>query len=231
MSKSETKSREESVLLEAHGLRHAFDYPLYEEVSLELHTGESVAVMGRSGSGKSTLLHSLAGLIEPLDGEVCLFGRSLYRLPEEEKERLRRYRTGIVFQAHYLFKGMTGRENVEIAAMLAGQEIAPALLERLEIADVIDQKVGELSGGQQQRISLARVLSKRPKIIFADEPTGNLDNETATLVMEVLHEYVDTNAAALFMVTHDPELAKGCRKVYLLEDRRLRSYSVPQNEI
>ncbi len=208
-------------VLEGRSLAHSFDYPLYRDVSLTMAAGETVAVMGRSGSGKSTLLHTLAGLIEPMEGEVLLFGKPIYRLKEEEKERLRRYRTGIVFQSHYLFKGLTGRENIEVAAMLAGEGIDPELLRRLEIEKVVDQKVSELSGGQQQRVSLARVLSKRPRIIFADEPTGNLDQQTAELVMETLQEYVDASRAALFMVTHDPAVAAYCRRIYRLEDQRL----------
>lgn len=208
-------------ILEARSLAHAFDYPLYRDVSLTMKPGDTVAVMGRSGSGKSTLLHSLAGLIEPLEGEVKLFGQSLYRLKEEEKERLRRYRTGIVFQSHYLFKGLTGRENIEIAAMLAGREVDGALLERLEIARVVDQKVSQLSGGQQQRVSLARVLSKEPEIVFADEPTGNLDDETAEAVMAALLAYVQEKNATLFMVTHDPAVARLCRRVYRLENEEL----------
>ncbi len=214
-------------ILEARSLGHAFDYPLYRDVSLQIARGESVAVMGRSGSGKSTLLHTLSGLIPPLEGEVLLFGEDLYGLKEEAKERLRRYRTGIVFQSHYLFKGMSGRENVEIAALLAEQPLDNELLERLEIAEVIDQKVSELSGGQQQRISLARVLSKKPEIIFADEPTGNLDAQTADLVMQVLMEYVAGEKAALFMVTHDPAVAASCQRIYRLEDQELR---VPRSE-
>ena len=211
-------------LLVAERLAHAFDYPLYREVSLRIAPGESVAVMGRSGSGKSTLLHTLAGLIEPLEGRVELMGRDLYRIGESEKEMLRRKRTGIVFQQHYLFKGMTGRENVEIAAMLARQEIDATLFESLEIDEVIDQKVSELSGGQQQRVSLARVLSKKPKVIFADEPTGNLDLETSELVMRALLDYTEAHEAALFMVTHDPEISVKCDRIYLLEERRLKPY-------
>ena len=210
--------------LVASGLAHAFDYPLYREVSLTIGPSESVAVMGRSGSGKSTLLHTLAGLIQPLEGRVELMGRDLYRISESEKEMLRRDRTGIVFQQHYLFKGMTGRENVEIAAMLARQEIDETLFEALEIDTVIDQKVSELSGGQQQRVSLARVLSKKPEVIFADEPTGNLDLETSELVMRVLLDYVEAHEAGLFLVTHDPEVAGKCDRIYLLEARRLKPY-------
>jgi len=208
-------------LLQARKLSHAFDYPLYHDVSLEIHAGESVAVMGRSGSGKSTLLHTLAGLIEPLEGEVRLFGKNIYRMNEAGKERLRRYRTGIVFQQHYLFKGMSALENVEIAALLAKEEIDEELFRRLEIAEVMEQKVSELSGGQQQRVSLARVLSKKPEIIFADEPTGNLDRETSELVMTMMLEYVEDAERALFVVTHDEEIASACSRRFLLESQRL----------
>ncbi|WP_456393404.1 ABC transporter ATP-binding protein [Nitratifractor sp.] len=208
-------------LLQAINLSHAFDYPLYHDVSLEISAGESIAVMGRSGSGKSTLLHTLAGLIEPLSGEVSLFGENLYEMKEEQKERLRRYRTGIVFQQHYLFKGMTALENVEIAALLAEEPIDPELFEGLEIAEVMGQKVSELSGGQQQRVSLARVLSKKPEIIFADEPTGNLDRETSELVMAMMMEYIRKHDAALFIVTHDEEIASLCARCYRLEGQKL----------
>jgi putative ABC transport system ATP-binding protein len=217
-------------LLQARSLSHAFDYPLYDNVSLQIRAGESVAVMGRSGSGKSTLLHTLAGLIEPLSGEVFLFGENIYRMKEAQKERLRRYRTGIVFQQHYLFKGMTALENVEIAALLAEEAIDPELFERLEIADVMGQRVSELSGGQQQRVSLARVLSKKPEIIFADEPTGNLDQETSELVMGIMLEYVRERGAALFVVTHDGEIARRCGRRLLLENRSLASIEV-ENEV
>jgi len=212
-----------ATLLEAKGLYHAFDYPLYEDISLELREGESIAIMGRSGSGKTTLLHTLAGLIAPIRGEVKLFGKDIYKIKEGEREHLRRYLTGIVFQSHYLFKGMSARENIEIASILAEKEMLHSLFKRLEIDDIIDSKVSQLSGGQQQRVSLARVLTKEPKIIFADEPTGNLDTESASLVMEVLKEYIEQKGASLFMVTHDFNIASYCQRVYKLEDRGLKS--------
>ncbi len=209
-------------LLQATDLSHAFDYPLYDGVSLTLHAGESVAVQGRSGSGKSTLLHTLAGFLPPLTGHIEILEHDLYAMDEAEREMFRRTELGIVFQTHYLFKGMTGRQNIEAATELAGTELDPWLLERLEIDEVIDQKVGELSGGQQQRISLARVLAKQPRLIFADEPTGNLDKQTATLVMEVMQEYIHKQEGALFIVTHDGEIAKMCGKYYVLIDRKLK---------
>jgi len=116
---------------------------------------------------------------------------------------------------------MTALMNVEIATLLSNQEIDNELLERLEIKELIKQKIGELSGGQQQRVSIARVLSKKPKVIFADEPTGNLDKETAKLVMDVLLEYIEKENAALVLVTHDEEMAKLCNKSFRLEQKEL----------
>ena len=210
-------------LLQASDLSHAFDYPLYDGVSLILYAGESVAVQGRSGSGKSTLLHTLAGFLAPLSGRVEILGRNLYGMSEAEREMFRRTELGIVFQTHYLFKGMTGRQNIEAATQLAGTQLDPWLLERLEIDGVIDQKVGELSGGQQQRVSLARVLAKQPRLIFADEPTGNLDKQTAYLVMDVMQEYTRKQEGTLFVVTHDGEIAGMCGEHYTLKEKAFQS--------
>ena len=210
------------ILLRADGLAHAFDYPLYEEVTLTLHAGESMAIQGRSGSGKSTLLHTLAGFLPPRQGRVTILDQDLYTLDEARRDLLRRQALGIVFQTHYLFKGMTGRQNIEAAALLADKTLDPWLVERLEIDTVIDQKVSELSGGQQQRVSVARVLTRQPRVIFADEPTGNLDRQTADLVMEVLHAYIRRHDAALLVVTHDRSIAQRCAIRTRLEDQHLQ---------
>jgi putative ABC transport system ATP-binding protein len=211
-----------SVILNAKLLSHSFDYPLYDKISITIKEGESVAVMGRSGSGKSTLLHTLSGLIRPLKGKVYLFNEDIYGTNSERIEHLRRFKTGVIFQSHYLFKGMNGLENIEIATILANQEIDLSLLRQLKIDRVITQKISELSGGQQQRVSIARVLSKKPKIIFADEPTGNLDRNTSDMVIDVVLNYIRANRGALFMVTHDEEIAKKCDRVYKLEDMKLK---------
>ena len=209
-------------LLTAKNIAHKFDYELFSNINLELKEKESIAIVGRSGSGKSTLLHIFSTFIKPNRGEVTLLGKNIYSLSEEEMEKLRRYDLGIIFQAHYLFKGMSALDNIEIATLLSKEKIDNALLERLEIKKLMQQKIGELSGGQQQRVSIARVLSKKPKIIFADEPTGNLDKETAKLVMEVLLEYIEKNSAALILVTHDVDMAKLCSRSFKLEQKVLR---------
>jgi len=210
------------ILLQAHDLSHSFDYLLYKNVDVVLRAGESMAVQGRSGSGKSTLLHTLSSFLSPLEGNVEIFGKDIYRQDDLQIEELRRLEIGIVFQAHYLFKGMTGRENIEAAAILAGTSVDPWLLEKLEIDDVIDQRVSELSGGQQQRVSVARVLTRHPKLIFADEPTGNLDRQTAVMVMEVMREYIERTGGTLFVVTHDSAIADMCTHHMILEDKRLQ---------
>ena len=209
------------ILLNATHITHSFDYPLFSDIHFQLHEQESIAIVGRSGSGKSTLLHIFSSFIKPNEGEVELFEQDLYALKEDSIETIRRDDLGIIFQAHYLFKGMKAIENLEIATLLSNQEIDDTLLTRLEIKETMEQKIGELSGGQQQRISIARVLSKKPKIIFADEPTGNLDKETANLVMQVLLEYIKENNAAMVLVTHDESMAELCNRSYRLENQKL----------
>jgi len=209
------------LLLEANSISHSFDTLLFEGLDLSLKGSESMAIVGRSGCGKSTLLHIFSSFIKPQLGEVKLFGDELYSQDNKDIESLRRYDIGIIFQFHYLFKGMSALENIEVASMLSGEDIDEDLLEILEIKELMNQKIGELSGGQQQRVSIARVLSKKPKIIFADEPTGNLDKETAKLVMDVLLKYIKDTNAGLLLVTHDDSMAERCDSAYRLEDKRL----------
>jgi len=208
-------------LLEATNLSHSFDYLLFSNVNFSLYPAKSAAIVGRSGSGKSTLLHIFATFINPNVGEVRLFNESLYSLKAEEIEALRRYDIGIIFQAHYLFKGMKALENIEVATMLSNEEIDDTILKKLRIEHLMHHKASELSGGEQHRVSIARVLSKKPRIIFADEPTGNLDKETAGLVMDVLSDYIKETGAALLLVTHDEEMAARCDNIYGLENRLL----------
>lgn len=209
------------VLLDAKNISHSFDYMLFDDVDFSLKAYESAAIVGRSGSGKSTLLHILSTFLKPLKGKVKLLDKELYTFKESELEAMRRYDIGIIFQFHYLFKGMSAMENVHVASILSGEKIDEELLEKLEIKELMSHKIGDLSGGQQQRVSIARVLSKNPKVIFADEPTGNLDKETAKLVMDVLMDYIKTKGAALLLVTHDDEMASRCDKTYRLEEKHL----------
>jgi putative ABC transport system ATP-binding protein len=217
-------------LLEASGISHSFDTLLFSNVDLLLNTGSSAAIVGRSGSGKSTLLHIFSTFIKPNEGSVKIFSKELYTQSDASIEALRRYDLGIVFQFHYLFKGMSGMQNVEVATMLSDSIIEESLLDKLQIKELMGQKIGELSGGQQQRVSIARVLSKKPRIIFADEPTGNLDKETAKLVMDVLLDYVKEHDAGLLLVTHDEQMAKLCDRAYRLKDKVLEGMKDKENE-
>ncbi|WP_086322441.1 ABC transporter ATP-binding protein [Campylobacter devanensis] len=208
-------------MLKALNLSHKFDYLLFNDINLDIRPATTTAIMGVSGSGKSTILHILSTLLSPTDGEVIYNDKSLYKLSGDELLKIRRYDFGIIFQAHYLFKGFNGFENIELATILSGQKINLNLLKALKIDKVINQKIGELSGGQQQRVSIARVLAKNPKIIFADEPTGNLDQTTAKEVMSVIFDYVKTNNAALVLVTHDKDIAQLCDIKYQLSNQHL----------
>jgi len=208
-------------LLEAVNISHSFDYLLFENVNFKISPREKIAIVGKSGSGKSTLLHILSALLKPQKGEVVYKGKNLYSLKEKELINIRRYEFGIIFQFHYLFNTFSALENIEAAAILAQKEIDWKILKRLDIDKVIHQNIQTLSGGQQQRVSIARVLVKKPKIIFADEPTGNLDKVNANEVMEILSEYCEENNASLVTVTHDTELAEFFDKVYELKNKRL----------
>ncbi|MGB2551754.1 ABC transporter ATP-binding protein [Campylobacter sp. MOP51] len=213
-------------ILKGVDLSFAYDYTLFENVNISLNSRESSAILGVSGCGKSTILHILSTLLKPKTGEVIYKDKSLYDLSSNELLQIRRLDFGIIFQAHYLFKGFNARENIELAGILSGQNIDENILENLKIKEVLNQKVGELSGGQQQRVSIARVLCKKPKIIFADEPTGNLDKQTANDVMQTLFEYIKTNDAALVLVTHDNDLAAKCDNQYRLDNKELAKISI-----
>ena len=215
------KESQLSPLLKAINISHSFDYPLFNNINLEIFQKESIAIVGVSGSGKSTLMHILSTLLKPNSGKVFLFGKDIYN-QKKDILKIRRESIGIIFQSHYLFKGFSAIENLEVAAMLAKKEIDNSIIESFGIKRVINKKVTSLSGGEQQRVSIARVLMKKPKILFADEPTGNLDRKTANDVMDRVFEYVEQQKAALFLVTHDENLAKRCNKVYKLENLTLK---------
>ena len=208
-------------MLKAINLSHSFDYKLFENVNLEINKKEKIAIVGSSGSGKSTLLHILSTFLKPNHGEVYIDNKNIYSLKEKELIEIRRKKIGIIFQFHYLFNTFTALENLEVAALLSERKVDLELLKRLKINNVINQNIQTLSGGQQQRVSIARVLTKKPKIIFADEPTGNLDKENANEVIEVLFEYCEKENASLITVTHDLEIADKFDKVYVLKNKKL----------
>lgn len=210
------------MLLKGENISHGFDYSLFKDLNLEFFPQQTNAILGISGCGKSTLIHILCTLLKPNSGKVYYLGRSLYDLSVDERVKICRLNFGIIFQSHYLFKGFTALENIEIATNLSNQKLDFDLFSRMKIDKVLNQKVSQLSGGQQQRVSIARILSKKPQIIFADEPTGNLDKDTANDVMNIIFDYVNNNNACLIVVTHDINLAKKCNNSFVLENKELR---------
>lgn len=209
--------------LVAENLTFGYDMPILENVTFSLNAGETLSIMGVSGSGKSTLLHILSSFLKPQNGIVRLLGKDIYQLPQNELLALRRNEIGIIFQSHYLFLGFNAEENLEVASLLSNQKIDHELLSLFGILEVLPLNIGALSGGQQQRLSIARILTKRPKIIFADEPTGNLDRETAFSVIQLLFDYVKLTQSSLVFVTHDPILANKALYAYRLEHTSLKS--------
>ena len=212
----------DDLLLQAINLSHEFDYELFNNINLSLHKKESIAIIGTSGSGKSTLLNILSSLLKPTSGEVYFKQKDLYLLNKNDILDIRREKFGIIFQAHYLFRGFTGYENLKISSLLSNNQVDNDLLKELDINHVMKQNVGELSGGQQQRLSIARIITKKPEIIFADEPTGNLDKQTAKIVMSYLNNYIKSNNAGMILVTHEDDLAWQCDKVFELNDFKLQ---------
>lgn len=191
-------------------------------VDLDVPKGRFTAIMGPSGSGKSTLLHLLAGLDTPTSGRVLLGDTDLTSCSEAELTALRRDRVGFVFQAFNLLPQLTAAQNIDLPARLANRRPDPAwrdqLIDLLGLAGRLNHRPAELSGGQQQRVALARALLGRPEVVFADEPTGNLDTATGREVLELLRRSVDELGQTVVMVTHDPTAASYADTVVLLRD-------------
>jgi len=189
-------------------------------VNLEIKAGERVAIIGVSGSGKSTLLGLLAGLDSPTQGEVTLAGERLDLLDEDGRARVRAGRVGFVFQSFQLLPGLTALENVmlplELAAFADPEHDARALLARVGLGERLSHYPSQLSGGEQQRVAIARAFAVKPAILFADEPTGNLDSATGARVIDLLFDLNAEERTTLVLVTHDENLASRCeRHVYL----------------
>jgi putative ABC transport system ATP-binding protein len=191
-------------------------------VSLEVESGALVAVMGPSGSGKSTLMHIMAGLDGPTSGEVEIGGTEISRLGDNELTKLRRKHVGFVFQFFNLLPMLTAEENVVLPLTIAGEKPEPGwieeLLETTGLADRREHRPAELSGGQQQRVAIARALVTRPTVVFADEPTGNLDSRTSEEILELLRRAVDERQQTIVMVTHDPHAASMADRILFLAD-------------
>ena len=197
---------------------------ILDNVSFDLKPGDSLAIVGRSGSGKSTLLGLLAGLDLPSDGEVVLAGHTLNRLDEDQRAALRAKHVGFVFQAFLLLDSLNALENVMLPLELAGhanpQQRAKDLLIRVGLENRLRHPVNLLSGGEQQRVALARAFATEPDVLFADEPTGNLDSQTGETISDLLFAMNKELGTTLILVTHDEKLAARCQQHLRLEAGR-----------
>lgn len=196
-------------------------------VSLSLPQGKSVAIVGPSGSGKTSILMICAGLLKPTKGKIVFEGQDITHRSEDEFSTLRRDSMGIVFQGFHLIPTMTAHENVAIPLELAGvveaQERAAQSLASVGLSHRLTHYPSQLSGGEQQRVAIARALSMKPSLILADEPTGNLDQETGHGVMELLFSRVKEEGATLALITHDPDLAAACDLQIHIRDGRVEA--------
>jgi putative ABC transport system ATP-binding protein len=194
-------------------------------VSLDIPKGDLTAIMGPSGSGKSTLMHILAGLDKPTAGEVSIAGTSITRLGDSDLTKLRREHIGFVFQFFNLLPMLTAEENVLLPLTIAGEKPDSAffetLLNNVGLADRRKHRPSELSGGQQQRVAIARALVSRPTVVFADEPTGNLDSKTGSEILDLLRHSVEEYGQTTVMVTHEPRAAAIADRVLFLADGRI----------
>ena len=191
-------------------------------VSLEVNEGELTAVMGPSGSGKSTLMHLLAALDRPTSGQVTIAGTKLGDLSDKQVTMLRRKHIGFVFQFFNLLPMLTAEENVTLPLTIAGTKIDDGWLEdliaKVGLSDRLDHRPAELSGGQQQRVAIARALVSKPTVVFADEPTGNLDSKTSEEILTLLRDSVTSYGQTTVMVTHDPRAAAIADRILFLAD-------------
>ncbi|MBW1658896.1 MAG: ABC transporter ATP-binding protein [Deltaproteobacteria bacterium] len=225
-------------LLVAQGLKKTFASPTREVevlkgVDLTVRPGESICILGVSGTGKSTLLHILGTLDVPTDGTVQFEGKDVFGLSPVDLAEFRNRRIGFVFQFHYLLPEFTALENVMMPALIArtpaakAKKRAEALLERVGVAHRLTHKPGELSGGEQQRVAIARALMMSPALLLADEPTGNLDPETARTVHELILSLNEKENLTLIVVSHNPELANFMDSAYRLSSGVL----VPEKQL
>lgn len=218
------------IVLEAQNLGKKVSSPegtlaIVEDANMQVRAGESVAIVGASGAGKSTLLALLAGLDLPSSGRVLLAGTDLTQLDEDGRARLRAERVGFVFQSFHLIPALTALENVMLPLELAGRSDARAAaleaLQHVGLAARVGHYPRQLSGGEQQRVAIARAFVMRPAVLFADEPTGNLDTATGAKIADLLFDLNANSDTTLVLVTHDRALAARCARTWIMEAGRL----------
>ena len=191
-------------------------------IDLKIHSGEKVAVVGKSGSGKTSLIMLIGGLEKPSSGEIIFDQQSISSFSEDQLADIRKQKIGIVFQSFYLIPNYTALENVSLILEINGdknaKQQAEELLVQFGLKDRLDHFPTQLSGGEQQRVAIARSMAVKPKMILADEPTGNLDSENSDMISKLLFEYADKNQSSLVLVTHDLKFAEKCDRMIKIED-------------
>jgi len=219
-------------IISVHDLRKVYhagelDVAALRGANLEVPRGEFLAIVGPSGSGKSTLFHSLGGLAKPTSGTVVVDGENLASLTDSGRTRLRRTKVGFVFQKYNLLPTLTAEGNIQIARYISSHKTGPLdnnfkdILRLLKIEQRLDHKPRALSGGEQQRVAIARALVNHPAILLADEPTGNLDTENATAVLDILRDLNERLGQTILMITHNPEAAAYAHRTVHMRDGRV----------
>ena len=207
------------------------DVPVLSGINLTVRAGDRIAIVGSSGSGKSTLLHLLGGLDLPSTGHVEVMGKRMDQLSDKDRGLLRNQSLGFIYQFHHLLPEFTALENVAMPLLIRGVKVSDAtdqakdMLTKVGLGKRFDHKPGQLSGGERQRAAIARALVTRPNAVLADEPTGNLDTQTAAEVFELFHKVNRERDCAVLLVTHDPRLSANCDRTINLVDGRIESDS------
>jgi putative ABC transport system ATP-binding protein len=220
----------DSIILNVDHLRKIFKsgsqtIDVLDDISFQIEAGSACAIVGPSGSGKTTLIAICAGLERPTSGSVILNGTAVHEASEDGLARLRNHEVGFIFQSFQLLPSLTALENVMVPAEIRGENHARSraseLLKQVSLGDRLDHYPIQLSGGEQQRVAIARAFINRPKILFADEPTGNLDSETASAIVRLIFDLNTTTGTTLMLVTHDRELSEQADRVISLKGGRL----------
>lgn len=211
----------DDIYLKATNISHSYDTRLFLNVDLSLKAKQKISIIGESGCGKSTLLHILSTFLKPISGTIKLFNQDIYKLNKKDMNSIRRYNISPIFQQHYLFRGFSAWENLVISSKISNIKIDKNMISLFGLNHCIHKQIGDLSGGEQQRLSILRSLVKKPKIIFADEPTGNLDTKTRDIISSIISEFIDEYKSSMIMVTHDRELARRNDVIYELENNQL----------
>lgn len=211
---------------------------ILQGIELEIKQGESIAIIGASGSGKSTLLGIMAGLDNASSGECWLLGHPLHQLDEDQRAAVRAQGVGFVFQNFQLLPGLTALENVSLPIEITGQSSqqqaqakAKEWLNKVGLAQRIHHYPRQLSGGEQQRVAIARAFAAEPKVLFADEPTGNLDSHTGEQIINMLFELNQSATTTLVLVTHDNHLAESCKRTLTMHDGKLHEAATPNEDV